>query len=214
MAKWSHHDVAWVWYGSDGNCCDNLSWSPALISAICPTCSLPIGLAPVALSSSSAFGGTLCPSSLKRTCAPIWQSWPGGQLALEAHSGSTSWWDHPPQNPLAVSHLWVWTEIRGSEGVMLRGNLDYKSSAHKDETPRCDSSYCRPDSATSSPPAWPAVCLSLISSVLLCCCLECLLIFPCVLFFQLDYECFENKSPLPSSPLDPQLLAYVWNWYK
>lgn len=60
---------------------------------------------------------------------------------------------------------------------MLRGNLDCKSSAHKDETPRCHSSYYRPDSAISSPPAWPVVCLSLNSSILLCCCLKYLLIF-------------------------------------
>lgn len=94
---------------------------------------------------------------------------------------------------------------------MLRGNLDYKSSAHKDETPPCHSSYYRPDSATSSPPAWPAVCLSLNSSILLCCCLKYLLIFSRVLFSQLDYECFVNKSPIPSSSLDPQLLAHLRN---
>lgn len=76
-----------------------------LISAICPTCSLPIGLAPVALSSSNAFGGTYALLPCPWTCAAIWQSWPGGQSALEAHSGSTIWWDHPWQFLISESEL-------------------------------------------------------------------------------------------------------------
>ena len=76
-----------------------------LISAICPTCSLPIGLAPVALSSSNAFGGTCALLPCPWTCAAIWQSWPGGLSALEAHSGSTSWWDHPWQFLISESEL-------------------------------------------------------------------------------------------------------------